>query len=99
MWNILPLSFTFFAISYTGWIVPISLLTHPTETIFISSKEKPVEGDYDHFAIFVADGLYLSKFGNAGKMTVTSLEEMKKFYGAEHVFKIKPKENPTPPST
>lgn len=46
-----------------------------------------------HLAVYVADGVYISKFGTGGGIVFATLEEMKKGFGGEFVFKLEPKEN------
>ncbi len=61
----------------------------PGDTIFISRVNTPYQG-ITHFAIYIGYGLYLSKFGNLGRLIVTSLNEMKKGFGGNFVFSAIP---------
>ena len=45
-----------------------------------------------HFAIYLAHGLYLSKFGNIGGLIVTDLEQMRVGFGGTKAFRILPKQ-------
>lgn len=46
-----------------------------------------------YYGIYLGEGLYLSKFGNKGKLIVANLKEMRKSFGGKNVFQIKPKQN------
>ena len=41
--------------------------------------------------IYMGEELYLSKFGNSGRLIVGTLEEMKKLFGGNAAFVAKPK--------
>lgn len=45
--------------------------------------------DFQHFAVYMTDGIYLSKFG-MGDLYFTSLEMMQITYGANKVYKAEP---------
>lgn len=66
----------------------------PTDTICISHDPTIEYGRsrITHFAIFLGNGLYLSKFGTSGRLIATTLEEMKKGFGGDFVFLVTPKE-------
>lgn len=40
-----------------------------------------------HFAIYIGEGLYLSKFGSSGPLIVTDIPAMKIGFGGDEVFK------------
>ncbi|MBP9757179.1 MAG: hypothetical protein KBD06_01105 [Candidatus Pacebacteria bacterium] len=57
---------------------------HPGDTVITvdGDGKTVVRGqDIKHFAIYLGDGLYISKFGTVGPLIVTTLEEMKKGFG------------------
>jgi hypothetical protein len=47
--------------------------------------------DIAHFALYLSGGLYLSGFGEGGKLAATTMDEMKKAFPGEHVFRMRPK--------
>lgn len=59
------------------------------DTISICNSDSESRRD-NHFAIYVGDGLYLSKFGGPGPLIVTDLTEMKKGFDGDLVYKMKP---------
>jgi hypothetical protein len=61
------------------------------DTIFISESEDLDDLKITHFAIYLGNNLYISKFGNAGKLMVTNLEEMKKGFGGRFCFQAIPR--------
>ncbi|MFA6393728.1 MAG: hypothetical protein WCW25_02565 [Patescibacteria group bacterium] len=66
----------------------------PGDTIAIANTDNPnnfSNGDITHFGIYLGDSLYLSKFGNKGKLIVANLEEMKKGFGGDYFFQANPK--------
>jgi len=66
----------------------------PGDTIAIAKIDNPnnfSDEDITHFAIYLGDSLYLSKFGSKGKLIVANLEEMKKGFGGEYFFQANPK--------
>lgn len=72
-------------------------LTHtknlnPGDTIFIAKSRWPKNTDITHFGIYLNNGLFISKFGDLGKLIVTDLEQMKKAFGGRHIFQARPKE-------
>ena len=46
-----------------------------------------------HFSLYLGEGLYISKFGVFGSLVVTTLDEMKKAFGGNHVFHLKPRKS------
>ena len=40
-----------------------------------------------HFALYIADGFYLSLFGTIGPLVIATLDMMKKFYGLDSVIR------------
>lgn len=63
------------------------------ETILITKKPYLSEAkadDITHFAIYLGDGVYLSKFGVSGKLIAATLPEMQRGFGGEHIFRLKP---------
>ena len=48
-----------------------------------------------HFGLYLGEGLYISKFGVFGSLVVTTLDEMKKAFGGNHVFHLKPRKSPS----
>jgi hypothetical protein len=73
-----------------NWIFE-KLTTHDLlagDTIIISSVGN--ENDFVHLAIYINNGIYLSKFGNSGNLIFATLEEMKKGFGGQTSFKITP---------
>lgn len=66
----------------------------PGDTIALTKTDNPndfSDGDITHFAIYLGDSLYLSKFGSKGKLIVANLEEMKKGFGGDYFFQANPK--------
>ncbi|KKR69735.1 MAG: hypothetical protein UU12_C0038G0012, partial [Candidatus Woesebacteria bacterium GW2011_GWA2_40_7b] len=61
---------------------------NPGETVIIEDKDKP--NMFNHFAIYLGDDLYISKFGGAGPLIVSDLDAMKKGFDGDSVFKLKP---------
>ena len=61
------------------------------DTVFISKFNNPENYGITHFAIYLSDGLYISKFGNSGKLIVTNMENMKKGFGGKYMFKSTPR--------
>lgn len=45
---------------------------------------------YSHWALYLGEGIYLSKYGNTG-IKVDSLERLKKFYEADTIFQMRSK--------
>lgn len=64
----------------------------PGDTVFISHSDNPNSNGITHFAIYMGHNLYLSKFGNTGRLIAASLDEMKKGFGGDFVFKATPSE-------
>jgi len=60
----------------------------PGDAIAISSSFE--ENSLVHLAVYVDSGIYLSKFGSTGDLIFATLEEMKKGFGGQAVFKITP---------
>ena len=63
------------------------------DTVFIAELPDPTEYSATHFAVYLNDGLYLSKFGNTGPLIASSLPEMKKGFGGDHTFQIVPRDD------
>ncbi len=61
---------------------------NPGETIIMEDKNKP--NLFNHFAIYLGDGLYISKFGSSGPLIVSDVDGMRKGFGSDKVFKLKP---------
>lgn len=68
-------------------------------------KSKPTCGDVvrikrsdgrNHFALYLAKDLYLSKFGDRGGLGIASLPELTHFYQSNQVDLLKPKSRSTP---
>ena len=47
--------------------------------------------DEYHYAVYLGQGLYISKFGYIGPLIVTSLEAMKYAYDADQIWIIRPR--------
>lgn len=62
----------------------------PGDTVAIHNGGDRLE-DITHFAIYLGDGLYISKFGTAGRLIVSNIDEMKKGFAGEDVVKVSPK--------
>lgn len=63
----------------------------PGDTILMKKSSDTNPKNFDHFAIYLDDGLFLSKHGNIGPLIVTGLEEMKTLFESDSVFQIRPK--------
>ncbi len=59
------------------------------DAVFLSSSNT-LEGVV-HSAIYMGNGRYLSKFGSSGKLVVTDLDNMKKGWSGDILFRAKPK--------
>lgn len=62
----------------------------PGSTIMITESKDGINHQPTHLAIYLGNGLYLSKFGRKGNLIATDLAEMKKGFGGEFVFKMIP---------
>jgi hypothetical protein len=62
------------------------------DTVLLSTGESALGSEIVHFAIYIGDGLYISKFGTSGSLITTTLEEMRKGFGGEFLFKGTPKQ-------
>ncbi len=60
----------------------------PGDSVMISKD--PEHTDVTHLALYLGEGLYLSKFGNGGKLIVTTMRNMKKAFEGKYVFRIQP---------
>ncbi len=60
------------------------------DSIMISKD--PEHMNVTHLAIYLGDGLYLSKFGVGGKLIATTMDEMKKGFAGQYAFKMRPNE-------
>lgn len=60
---------------------------YPGDTIYIEKAKDT----FTHFAVYLGQGLYISKFGYRGPLIVTSLEAMKYAYDADQVWIIRPR--------
>ena len=57
-----------------------------TKRAFLFEKNK-----YTHLAIYLGDGLYLSKNGTDNALFVTDIDTLRKLYGNGKIYKLKPK--------
>ena len=62
------------------------------DTIAIVDSDAPQANQYTHFAIYLGDGLYISKFGFSGPLIVSDVDEMKKGFHGDTVYKLEPKQ-------
>lgn len=62
------------------------------DTIAIVDTEAPYANQYTHFVIYLGDGLYISKFGSSGPLIVSDVDEMKKGFHGDTVYKLEPKQ-------
>ncbi len=60
----------------------------PGETILIGQSENKLT----HAAVYLGEGLYISKFGASGSLMVTSLKAMKRGFGGDLTWTIRPKQ-------
>ena len=70
-------------------------MLRPGDTVCITQSSPSAAhrmGNIVHFAIFLGEGLYLSKFGMHGPLIVTTLEEMERGYHGDQAYLAKPKE-------
>lgn len=58
----------------------------------VMTAKDPEHSVVAHFALYLGEGLYLSKFGVIGKLAVTTLENMRKAFPGEYMFHIRPNE-------
>ncbi len=61
----------------------------------VMTAADPEHTDIAHFALYLGRGLYLSRFGENGKLTVAMMDEMKKAFSGEYVFHLRPKDAET----
>lgn len=61
----------------------------PGDAVMISRD--PEHADVTHFALYLGEGLYLSKFGIGGKLIATTMEAMNGMYEGNHAFLIRPR--------
>lgn len=61
------------------------------DTILITGEPEITSQDFKHFAIYLADGLYLSKFGETGNLIVNDLPSLKKLFDGDNIHLAAPK--------
>ncbi|NTW46264.1 MAG: C40 family peptidase [Candidatus Moranbacteria bacterium] len=61
----------------------------PGDSVMISKDREHM--NVTHLALYLGEGLYLSKFGNAGKLIVATMKNMKKAFEGKYAFHIRPK--------
>lgn len=65
----------------------------PGDSVMILGDKTEKGFEVEHFAIYIGEGLYLSKFGDEGPMIAATREEMQNFYGKDgFACKITPKD-------
>ena len=62
----------------------------PGDGIVLFAPEPPQKITLKHYAIFLKNGTYISKFGNGGMIMITDLESMLLFWKCTGVAKVKP---------
>jgi hypothetical protein len=82
------IDYIFSNLDYSKWVISSfeGSELNPGDTIMTSNEL----GTITHFAIYLDDGIYLSKYGNHNKLIANTLEEIKKSYKSEFVHKLKP---------
>lgn len=68
------------------------------DTILLSKILTQSASEPKHFAIYIGDGLYISKFGQSSRLIASTLEEMKKGFDADLAHKASPKPEYQDPS-
>lgn len=54
----------------------------------VSKKYKDIEHTNRHYAIYLGDGLFLSKFGTSGTLIACTIDEMKSGFDGNDVYKM-----------
>lgn len=62
----------------------------PGDTVAICDSSTDDNHQFVHFAIYVGDDLYLSKFGSSGPLIVANVDEMKAGFSGDFVRKMVP---------
>ena len=74
------------------WIIPESSQNddfHTGDTVAIAKDRQAIK--ISHFAIYLDDGIFISKFGRGGDVLCATLTQMIAVYQSPHIFKLKPK--------
>lgn len=59
------------------------------DSVLISHDESGDPDKLSHFAVYIGKNLFISKFGSAGRLIVTDIENMKKLFGGSKVLLAK----------